>query len=142
MATGSAINSQKTGEYDDQITVTELDRMAPRSGSFARRTQRTTGSNRNRVADWKKGIEKAQSEARAAILLISADFLASSFIVNNELPPLLKNAKTKGVTIIPVIPKPCGFQRDKNWSAFQSVNPPDEPISGMDENGQNWCTMR
>jgi len=39
---------------------------------------------------WKEGIEKALRNAKIAILLLSADFLASDFIVDNELPPLLK----------------------------------------------------
>lgn len=41
---------------------------------------------------WKVAIESSLKKARAAILLISADFLASDFIVDNELPPLLKKA--------------------------------------------------
>ena len=59
--------------------VTELDWTAPRSGRFSRRIQKPTGLSRNRVADWKKEIEKALSEARAAIFLINADFLAFRF---------------------------------------------------------------
>lgn len=83
---------------------------------------------------WKKEIESALKDARVAILLISADFLASDFIIDNELPPLLQGAENKGTTIIPVILKPCRFLRDKNLREFQSVNIPDEPISVMNEN--------
>ena len=84
--------------------------------------------------DWKKEIKTALNEARAAILLVSADFLASDFIVDNELPPLLQAAKEKGSRIIPVILKPCRFLRDKNLRAFQSVNLPEEPLSLVSEN--------
>jgi transcriptional regulator with XRE-family HTH domain len=82
---------------------------------------------------WKKEIEKALKGARVAILLISADFLASSFIVDNELPPLLKAAEESGVLIIPVILKPCRFARDPNLNEFQAINTPDDPIALMDE---------
>lgn len=49
--------------------------------------------------DWRDKIEKALACAKAAVLLISQDFLSSDFIVNNELPPILDSAKKKGLTI-------------------------------------------
>ena len=42
---------------------------------------------------WKKEIRNAISETKIAILLVSADFLASDFISTDELPPLLKAAE-------------------------------------------------
>src|SRR5262245_50873128 len=38
---------------------------------------------------WKQEIKQAIESASAAILLISADFIASDFIATDELPPLL-----------------------------------------------------
>jgi TIR domain len=35
---------------------------------------------------WKEEIRKALAQARAGVLLISADFVASNFIIDNELP--------------------------------------------------------
>lgn len=83
---------------------------------------------------WKKEIDKALKQARVAILLVSADFLASDFIIENELPPLLQSAEDSGTLIIPVILKPCRFARDKSLSNFQSINLPEEPLSFVDEN--------
>jgi hypothetical protein len=73
---------------------------------------------------WKSEIEAALSRATVAILLVSADFLASDFITNNELPPLLRNAESKGTRIIPVIVKPCRFTRDPSLMHFQALNDP------------------
>lgn len=86
-----------------------------------------TGSN------WKLTIENELEKAKIAILLISADFLASDFIINNELPTLLKNAEEKGLTILPVILKPCRFERFDKLSKYQSINPANLPLSKISE---------
>lgn len=80
---------------------------------------------------WKTELERNLDEAVIAILLVSADFLASDFIVNNELPPLLVKADAKGLRILPVILKPCGFRRDSILSTFQSANDPTAPLLGL-----------
>lgn len=85
---------------------------------------------------WRNEITKALNSARVAILMISADFLASDFVVDNELPPLLAAAEEKGTIIIPVILKPCRFTREKILREFQSINQPDSPLSLVDENEQ------
>jgi hypothetical protein len=80
---------------------------------------------------WRTELQKNLEEAVIAILLISADFLASDFIVNNELPPLLIKADQNGLRILPVILKPCGFRRDPILSTFQAANDPSSPLLGM-----------
>jgi hypothetical protein len=85
---------------------------------------------------WKNMIMSALDKSVVAILLISADFLASDFIVDNELPPLLKDAEEKGKIILPVIVKPCRFTSDDNLSKYQAINNPDNPISSLNENDQ------
>jgi hypothetical protein len=85
---------------------------------------------------WRKEIEKALERANVAILMVSADFLASDFITENELPPLLRNAEDQGTRIIPLIVKPCRFTRDKNLRHFQSLNDPKESLILLDEGEQ------
>lgn len=85
---------------------------------------------------WRKEIDTALKKARAAVLLVSADFLASDFVFKNELPPLLKAAEENGTLIIPVVLKPCRFTRSKELRDFQSINSPDEPLSVLDETGR------
>ena len=58
-------------------------------------------------------------------------FMASEFITQNELPPLLAAAEAEGVTILPVILSPCRFNRTPSLSQFQAVNPPDKPLINM-----------
>lgn len=82
---------------------------------------------------WRTELEKNLDDSVIAILLVSADFLASDFIVNNELPPLLVKADANGLRILPVILKPCGFRRDPLLSTFQAANDPNSPLLGMTE---------
>lgn len=82
-------------------------------------------------ANWREEIQQGLESAKAAILLISADFLASDFISNNELPPLLASASSRGVIILPIIVSPCRFAETKVLSQFQAVNPPSQPLSTM-----------
>jgi transcriptional regulator with XRE-family HTH domain len=82
---------------------------------------------------WKEEIAGALSRSTIAVLLVSADFLASDFIANNEIPQLLKKAEEDGLRILPVILKPCSFCRHQLLSAFQAVNPADKELSGLDD---------
>jgi hypothetical protein len=82
---------------------------------------------------WREEIRRAVKEARVAVLLISADFLASEFIATNELPPLLAAAEVEGARIIPIIIKPSRFIRDNSLARFQALNDPKIPIIRMGE---------
>lgn len=82
---------------------------------------------------WRQEIQKALDRSGVAVLVISADFLASEFIVNDELPPLLRNAENRGVRIIPIIVKPCRFVRDAKLRHFQAVNRPEDALILLSE---------
>jgi len=85
---------------------------------------------------WEKEIKKALEQATVAILIISADFLASNFITDNELPPLLLKAEEEGVRMLPLLVKPSRFARDKNLSHFHAVNDPKQPLALLSEGEQ------
>jgi hypothetical protein len=80
---------------------------------------------------WRDDISKAIDSAKVAILLISAGFLASDFVIEHELPPLLAAAEEDGAVICPVIVSPSRFLATPALSQFQSVNPPTRPLSAM-----------
>ncbi|MFX1354644.1 MAG: GTP-binding protein [Promethearchaeota archaeon] len=75
--------------------------------------------------DWREQISQSLNSSKVAILLISPDFLASDFIANNELPPLLEAAKTQGTTILSLIIKPSRFKKIESLSRLQTINDPD-----------------
>lgn len=80
---------------------------------------------------WREEIAKALVRARVAILLVSADFLASDFVVDNELPALLHGAARGGLLIVPCVVSPCLFSEHEELSRYQCVNNPNRPLSGM-----------
>lgn len=79
---------------------------------------------------WQQEIDKALAKAKVAILLDSPDFLASDFVHNNELPPLLEAAAKDGLTILSVIVSACAFHRSP-LHEFQAINSPDTPLDLM-----------
>jgi hypothetical protein len=80
---------------------------------------------------WLDEIASALDRARVAILLVSADFLASEFVNRNEIPPLLVAAERGGCRIVPVIVGECLFADDPRLNVFQSINPPDRPLAAL-----------
>ena len=82
---------------------------------------------------WEQEIQKALSFARVAVMLVSVDFLASDFIMANELPPLLQAAEKDGTVILPFILSPCRFLQSP-LSVFQSINDPQKPLSELSKN--------
>lgn len=79
---------------------------------------------------WREEIQSALERAKVAVLLVSADFLTSDFIVTNELPPLLKAAQEHGTLILMLIVRPCRFEKTE-LARFQAVNPPSKPLSAL-----------
>ncbi|SRR6266849_943592 len=81
-------------------------------------------------AQWRDEIKRATACTKVAVLLISPSFLASEFIAENELPPLLHAAEEEGAIILPVIVRPSNFE-DTELASFQAVNSPSMPVAKM-----------
>lgn len=76
-------------------------------------------------------VERALSTARAVILLVSADLLASGSIIGNELPSILYRHEKAGAAVLPLILRPCLFRQSplKEFQAFNS--PPELPLTSL-----------
>lgn len=80
--------------------------------------------------DWYQEIQDAIDAASAAILLVSADFLTSKFILDEEVPRIMERREKEGLRIFPVILKPCAWKYVK-WLARMNLRPRDgRPILG------------
>jgi hypothetical protein len=71
---------------------------------------------------WHQQIVSALKRSRAAVLLLSADFLTSSFIRNEEIPRLLEAEAVRGLSIFPLLTRPCAFEQHL-WLAQRQVRP-------------------
>jgi hypothetical protein len=74
--------------------------------------------------NWRKEIEFAIGRARVAVLLVSADFLASDFVLREEVPRLLGRRQAEGLRIIPVLVRPC-LWHSVFWLAEMQLYPSD-----------------
>jgi TIR domain len=70
--------------------------------------------------DWHEEIQQAIERASVAILLISADFLTSKFILEQEVLRLLERRQAERLHIVPVIVRPCAWKRVSWLSNIQS----------------------
>ncbi len=84
-------------------------------------------------ADWRQEIRRALESADLAILLISADFLASKFIKEQEVPLILAEKDRRNLQILPVLVRPCPWQHI-DWLEETQMRPVDaRPLSAMAE---------
>ncbi|MDZ8104769.1 MAG: COR domain-containing protein [Nostoc sp. DedQUE12a] len=93
-------------------------------------------------ANWREEIEKALAAAKVAVLLVSPDFLASDFIADNELPPLLDAAEAEGLTII-WIPLTYSGYEETEIEKYQSAHPPNHPLNSLNsaQEDQAWVNI-
>ncbi|MBN1221013.1 MAG: toll/interleukin-1 receptor domain-containing protein [Anaerolineae bacterium] len=73
-------------------------------------------------ADWAQEIKQAIARANVAILLISANFLTSDFILGEEVPAFLQRRQSEGLTVFPVIARACAWD-SFDWLAQMNVRP-------------------
>jgi tetratricopeptide (TPR) repeat protein len=64
--------------------------------------------------EWRSEIAAAIERARVTVLVVSADFLTSRFIRDEEVPLLLRRRARAGLRIIPLIVRPCPW-RGVSW---------------------------
>jgi len=86
--------------------------------------------------NWKKEITDALNVSKAAILLITNDFLASDFISEYELPALLNKSKFDGTVILPIHLEYSLVEEFKDINQFQAANSPNNPLASLSKNEQ------
>jgi WD40 repeat protein len=90
--------------------------------------------------EWSREIETALGNADIILLLVSPDFLASDYIVNEELPRALERHQSGSATVVPII------LRDAVWKAsplgrLQVLPGNGRPVSTWPNRDQAWLDV-
>jgi len=85
------------------------------------------------IGEMRRQMKEAMDRAAVVILLISADYLKSPFVRDKEIPQLMRQKVEEGVRVIPLIVRPCPWQRVP-WLKETTPAPKDGiPLSTLSE---------
>ena len=71
--------------------------------------------------EWNKSIQEAMDDCDLALLLVSADYLASHFIQEAEQPKLLQRREEMRLRVIPIIVRPCTWLSEPVLKDLQAL---------------------
>lgn len=85
---------------------------------------------------WKDEINNALESTKVAIFLVSPNFVASQFISDNELPPLLLAAEKNHVSILWIYISAC-LHEETGLTAYQAAHDVSRPLDRLSPARQN-----
>ena len=80
--------------------------------------------------EWREEIRQALDSACVAVFLVSKYFLASDFIAEHEIPPLLKAAEKDGLKIIWIYVGACLYDKSE-FSKYQAAHNISRPLNSL-----------
>lgn len=90
---------------------------------------------------WFPEIKEALRSTKAAVLLVTPNFLASDFIHDHELTPLLKDAEKEKIKIIWIPVRACSY-KETVLKDIQTAIDPEKPLANMKaERDKAWVKI-
>ncbi len=114
--------SHKDEEFKDEL-VTMLAGLQRRGVIDAWQDRRIEAGD-----EWYQEIQEAMNDCDLAILLVSANFIASNFIQDEELTRLLKRRMEEGLRVVPIIVKSCMWQSEPVLKDIQVLPRDGKPV--------------
>jgi len=135
-----ARNDERKNMARDQVFISYshkdkefLDKLLTHLKPYLRKGTFTAWSDKQIApgSQWFDEIKTALAKTSVAVMLVSSDFLASDFIHEHELGPLLKGTAAGGVTILWVLIGDCSYEETLLQPYQAVVSPPDKPFASM-----------
>lgn len=79
---------------------------------------------------WKQEIANAIDGAQVALLLVSPNFLASGFVADKELPPILNASREKGLVVIWALVSACLYKKTP-IAEYQAAHSTARPLDSL-----------
>jgi hypothetical protein len=81
--------------------------------------------------NWRARLEQAIRTANLIVVLLSPDYVLSSFVSLVELPLILSRGREGAAAIIPIVLRPIQLPRESPLWRWQFVNLPDRPLVSL-----------
>jgi len=81
-------------------------------------------------SNWPSTIQKSLDKAAVAVLLVSRHFLRSPFIMNVEVPYILRAREKRGLKVLWVLVSDCLY-KETPFEPIQAALPTSAPLEGM-----------
>ena len=88
-------------------------------------------------SSWEQEIFEAINLAKAAVLLVSENFLSSDYIMHKEIPRIIERFNKGQMTIYPILIKPCPWTEHKWLSPTQILPRDNVSLQEMSEKDQS-----